>query len=116
MKIHHEDHNETHRLLITDIREDNIILGYPFFEAANPLIDWPMGRMCRVVTMTKMRPSTWAQQITTTLKKTTIAQQLMEQAMSKKEQTWEELVPEQYHKFSSIFLEKDSKRFPGPRK
>jgi reverse transcriptase-like protein/integrase-like protein len=40
----------------------------------------------------------------------------MEQAMSKKEQAWEELIPEQYHKFSSIFSEKDSERFPGPRK
>jgi reverse transcriptase-like protein/integrase-like protein len=40
----------------------------------------------------------------------------MEQALSKKEQTWEELVPEQYHKFGSIFSETDSKRFPGPRK
>jgi hypothetical protein len=43
MKICHEDHNETHRLLVADIGEDDIILGYPFFEAANPLIDWPIG-------------------------------------------------------------------------
>jgi hypothetical protein len=58
----------------------------------------------------------WIDRITTLLKKTTVAQQLAEQATSKKEQTWEELVPEQYHKFSSIFSEKDSERFPGPRK
>jgi reverse transcriptase-like protein len=36
--------------------------------------------------------------------------------MSKEEQSWEELVPKQYHKFGSIFLEVDSERFPGPRK
>jgi hypothetical protein len=50
------------------------------------------------------------------LKKTTITQQLAEQATSKKEQTWEELVPKQYYKFGSIFSEKDSEIFPGPRK
>jgi hypothetical protein len=50
------------------------------------------------------------------LKRTTIAQQLAEQASSKEEQTWEELIPKQYHKFGSIFLEMDSERFPGPRK
>jgi hypothetical protein len=41
-----------------DIGEDNIILGYPFFEAANPLIDWLMGRMCEKVTMIEVLPST----------------------------------------------------------
>jgi gag-polyprotein putative aspartyl protease len=51
MSIGHEDYKETHRLLVADIREDNIILGYPFFEAVNPLIDWPMGRICRTITM-----------------------------------------------------------------
>jgi hypothetical protein len=50
------------------------------------------------------------------LKKTTVAQQLAEQASNKEEQSWEELVLKQYHKFSSIFSEVDSERFPGPRK
>jgi hypothetical protein len=58
----------------------------------------------------------WIRRIAATLKKTTIAQQLAEQASSKEEQTWEELVPQQYHKFGSIFSEVDSERFPGPRK
>jgi hypothetical protein len=50
------------------------------------------------------------------LKKTTVAQQLAKQASSKEEQSWEELVLKQYHKFGSIFSEVDSERFPGPRK
>jgi hypothetical protein len=54
MRIRHKDHDKMHRLLVTDIGEDNIILGYPFFEAANPLINWPMGRMHGVVTMTEV--------------------------------------------------------------
>jgi hypothetical protein len=121
MKIHHEDHNETYRLLVIDIGENDIILGYPFFRAANPLIDWPMGRMHGMITMTEVQPPiknhpSWICRIIDTLKKTIITQQLMEQAMSKKEQTWEELMPKQYHKFGSIFSEKDSERFLGPRK
>jgi hypothetical protein len=51
MKIHHEDYNEMHRLLVTDIGKDDIILGYPFFEATNLLIDWPMGRMRGMITL-----------------------------------------------------------------
>jgi hypothetical protein len=56
--IRHKDYDETYRFLVADIREDNIILGYPFFEAANPLIDWPMGRMHGTITMTEVQPST----------------------------------------------------------
>jgi hypothetical protein len=40
----------------------------------------------------------------------------VEQASSKEEQTWEELVPKQYHQFGSIFSETDSESFPRPRK
>ena len=48
--------------------------------------------------------------------KTTVAQQLAEQAANKRKKTWEELVPPIYHSFSSIFLEKASERFPNCRK
>jgi gag-polyprotein putative aspartyl protease len=54
LSIHHENYNEEHRFLVADIGEDDIILGYSFFEAANPLIDWPMGRMRGTITMTKV--------------------------------------------------------------
>jgi hypothetical protein len=58
MKIHHKDHDEIHRLLVADIREDDIILEYSFFEAANPLINWPMGKMHGMITMIEVRPPT----------------------------------------------------------
>jgi hypothetical protein len=121
MQVFHESHNQIHRFLVTDIGKDDIILGYPFFEVANPMVNWPMGKVHGLLTMAEIwLPAKgcpfWIRRIVTILKKTTIAQQLAEQAMSKKEQTWEELVPEQYHKFGSIFSEKDSKRFPRPRK
>jgi hypothetical protein len=78
MIIYHEEYDEMHRFLVADIGEDNIILGYPFFKAANPLIDWPMGRMHGTITMMEVRPSvkdrpSWIHQIENTLKKTTIA-------------------------------------------
>jgi hypothetical protein len=77
--------------------------------------------MRETITMTEVRPpvkgpSSWICRIALMLKRTTVAQQLAEQASNKEEQSWEELVPGQYHKFGSIFLETDSKRFPGPRK
>jgi len=34
-----------------------------------------------------------------------VAQQLVEKATDKKEQTWQELVPEQYHKYGKVFFE-----------
>jgi hypothetical protein len=46
-----------HRFLVADIGDDDIILGYPFFEAANPLIDWPTGRMCGTIMMTEVQSS-----------------------------------------------------------
>jgi aspartyl protease len=77
MSISHEDYKEMHRLLVADIREDDIILGYPFIEAVNPLIDWPMGKMHGTITMTEIWPSTrdrpsWIRWVVNTLKKTTV--------------------------------------------
>jgi aspartyl protease len=54
LSIRHENYDEEHRFLVADIGEDDIILGYPFFEAANPLIDWPTGRMRGTITMTEV--------------------------------------------------------------
>jgi hypothetical protein len=50
------------------------------------------------ITMTEVQmpikgPSSWIRWISLMLKKTTVAQQLAEQASSKEEQSWEELVP-----------------------
>jgi hypothetical protein len=56
IKIHHKDYNEMHRLLVADIGEDDIILGYPFFKATNLLIDWPTGRMHGAITLTETQP------------------------------------------------------------
>jgi hypothetical protein len=123
MQVAHKSHCQAHRFLVADIGKDDIILGYPFFEAANLMVNWPIGKVHGVLALTEIQPlsvldthSLWVRRLTDAVKKTTVAQQLMEEASDKKERTWEELVPKQYHKFSSIFSKKDSEQFPGPRK
>jgi hypothetical protein len=51
MQVFHESHNKVHRFLVTDIGEDDIILGYPFFEVANPMVNWPMGKVHGLLTL-----------------------------------------------------------------
>ena len=77
-----------HRFLIADIGEDDLILGYPFFEVINPWIDWQTGVTEETITLLShdewgrgspgLEEVGWA-------KKVTIAQQLAEKAMDKKE-------------------------------
>ncbi len=120
-QVFHESHCQNHCFLIADIGEDDIILGYPFFEAANPMIDWPTGKVHRALVLTKVRPilvqdmRTKLQKLLAVVKRTNVTQQLAIDTLDKKEQTWQELVPKQYHKFGSIFSKKDSERFPGKR-
>ncbi len=108
---------------MADIGEDDIILGYPFFKAANPQVDWPTSKVhgalglmeIRLQPVLDTRQSMWRRMLDA-IKRTMVAQQLAEQATNKVEKTWQELVPPQYHKFGSIFSEKDSECFPGPWK
>ncbi len=55
-QVFHESHCQTHHFRIADIGEDDIILGYPFFEAANPMIDWPTGKVHGALVLTEVRP------------------------------------------------------------
>jgi RNase H-like domain found in reverse transcriptase/Reverse transcriptase (RNA-dependent DNA polymerase)/Integrase zinc binding domain/Chromo (CHRromatin Organisation MOdifier) domain/Aspartyl protease len=109
LEMLHGDHRGKHMFFVADIGEDELILGYPFFEATNPLIDWSTGQTMGTVWLTRL-PST---PMEIALKKTTVAQQLAEQAADKQKKTWEELVPTIYHRFGQVFSEKASERFPG---
>ncbi len=103
-KINYQGKETHHKFLIADIGEDNIILGYPFFEGTNPNINWT-NRIMKGMT----EDSSW---IKTLLGKTTVAQQLAEVATEKKKRSWDELVPEQYHDLEKVFSETTSERFP----
>ncbi len=109
-KVNYQGKEARHKFLIADIGEDDIILGYPFFEGTNPDIDWTKGTMKGTVELKGMtKDSCW---IKTLLGKTTVAQQLAEVATEKKKKNWDELVPEQYHDLEKVFSEITSERFP----
>ena len=108
MNVKGDNLQKTHRFLVADIGEDNLILGYPFFEDINPRIDWPTGVMMKPVTLIPLDEAAYAN-------KTTIAQQLAEQATDKKDRTWQEQVSHRYHKHGKVFSEQASERFPGKR-
>jgi hypothetical protein len=56
MQVAHDSHCQAHRFLVTNIGEDDIILGYPFFEAANPMVNWLMGKVHGVLALTGIQP------------------------------------------------------------
>ena len=130
LHIRHQNTTENHMFLMADIAEDDLILGYPFFESANPQIDWTKGTI-----LGKVELNGWAKEDykwiescpeweegdklwlkTTMICKTTVAQQLAKQVTDKWKKTWQELVPLWYHSFGSIFSEEASERFPERRK
>ena len=43
--IKHDGKPQKHLFYITNIGEDDVILGYPFLEAANPIINWEKGEL-----------------------------------------------------------------------
>ena len=109
-KVRYQGKETCHKFLIADIGEDDIILGYPFFEGTNPNIDWTKGTIDGMVELKGMiEDSSW---IKTLLGKTTVAQQLAEAATEKKKKTWDELVLKQYHDLEKVFFKVASERFP----
>jgi len=105
-QVFHESHCQTHWFLIVDIGEDDIILGYPFFKATNPMVDWPTSKVHGTLVLTEVWPApipythlSYVTRIIEAIKKTNVAQQLAIEVSDKQEKTWQELVLQQYHKF-----------------
>jgi Reverse transcriptase (RNA-dependent DNA polymerase)/gag-polyprotein putative aspartyl protease len=114
LTIRCKGHCALHRFLVADIGEDNIILGYPFFEATNPQIDWPIGVVGKPISLSSHK-TLRQEDVTRTsnpARKVTVTQQLAEQATNKKERTWEEQVPIEYHKYRKVFSKQALERFP----
>ena len=119
-----DQHFANHWFLVADIGEDNLILGYPFFEAVNPKVDWPTSVLMKQVTL--FNHDEWAEKIPgwdtmdaewahVHVRRTTVAQQLAEKATDKTEHTWQEIVPVKYHSHNKVFSEAASERFPRKR-
>jgi hypothetical protein len=76
-------------------------------EAVNPQINWRSGKLYRAVTLKGMHKGDALK-----IAKTTMVQQLAEAATDKKERSWDEIVPKEYHQHTFIFSEKESHHMP----
>src|SRR6266702_6533061 len=124
---------KTLRFLIMNLRKDEVILGYPWLTAFEPIIHWreaTLDKKCQPVVILSIKPE--EAQIATTilmeeeweevvqkeeepyamLHKTTTASKLAQKAMDKTERTFEQMVPEEYRRHARTFNEKESHRFP----
>jgi len=129
----------SHAFFVTNIGRDDFILGYPFFEASSPNIDWAGGCIEGFTTISSINANTWQPPhkgtqrqdstpawvrcipgwekgdeiwLQTRITKTTVAQQLAEAATDKKKHMWQEIVPERYHRHGKVFSEEASEQFP----
>ena len=108
LMIQYQNTVTKHHFLIADIGEDNLILGYPFFKARNPKINWADGVINQDIILSALEE--WRELPDDTLFhpqiiKVTMAQQLAEQAANQRKQSWEEIVPRKYHHHGKVFLE-----------
>jgi len=140
--VNNNSRKASHSFFVANIGRDDFILGYPFFEASNPNVDWSGGCIEGFTTISSINADAWQpplkgtkrQESTpawvhcipgweegdeiwlqTRVAKTTVAQQLAEAATDKKKRTWQELVPKRYHRHGKVFSEKASERFPDRR-
>ena len=132
---------EEMRFLVTDLGEDEIILGYPWLAAFQPDIDWKAlvlveelqllviktlglsidAKVERVMKAWIKRARSMAvpgEEVfitrldTETLWKTSTAAQMAANAKLKEEKTWDQIVPRHYHQWKKVFSEEEVKRFP----
>jgi gag-polyprotein putative aspartyl protease len=113
--IKHDRKPRKHLFYITNIGEDDVILGYPFLEAANPIINWEKGKldgMTILITTKAHQEQSQGTKRPMWLAKTTMATQFAMEAASSKKKEWHDFVPKQYHQFKKVFLESASEQFP----
>jgi hypothetical protein len=94
-------------------------LGYPFLEAANPVINWEKGELDRTTILISTKAHQEQSQGTKRpmwLAKTTMATQFTMEVASSKKKEWHDFVPKQYHQFKKVFLESASEQFPEQKK
>ena len=132
---------EDMRFLVTELGEDEIVLGFPWLAAFQPRINWKEAvldeDMQPVVIKTlglqidKEVAKIWkawvesAQKMATPgeeihvikiteerLKRTSTSTQMAVKALPKEEKTWDQIVPSQYHKWKKVFSEEEAKRYP----
>jgi hypothetical protein len=103
------------RFFLTDLGNQQLILGYPWFTAMQPQIDWARGWLeyahLPVVLQTN-KSATNDLSIRAADSRQTIASKLAEQAIKSKPEI---LLPTEYQQFAKVFSEKALERFPPSR-
>ena len=128
------------RFLITDLGEDEIVLGYPWLAAFQPHIDWKNATLDeeeQPLVIRTLDPSldkevarirkAWIQRAedlaepgeeifvrkldSAQMRKASTSTQLAAKAKPQEEKTWDQIVPPQYHKWK-VFSEKEAQRLP----
>jgi hypothetical protein len=107
------DQTRTMRFFLTNLGEQKVILGYPWFAAVQPVIDWAKGwiayEQLPVVIKARIRRTTAKIHTATASDRQTLASKLAE-----KHATQSLPISKEYHRHSFIFSEAESKRFPPP--
>jgi len=57
--VNNNSQKASHAFFVANIGHDNFILGYPFFEASNPNVDWSGGRIEGFTTISSINANTW---------------------------------------------------------
>ena len=88
-----------------------MILGYSFLAITNPELDWKKGTMKGTVVTSTHDAHKW--KVLSQIQKTTTLRQLaIKEAGKKLQQTWDQIVPKQYHHFKKVFSEEELKWLP----
>ena len=91
-----------------------MILGYPFLIITNPELDWKKGTMKGTVVTSMHNAHKW-KVLSQIWKTTTLTQLAIKEAEKKPQQTWDQIVPKQYHHFKKVFSQEESKQPPRPK-
>ena len=114
---------KTHKLYVTGLGNQSIILGYPWFQENNPIVNWRTGKITLKSTTQeikdrfKTKVKTWIQNrnskssTTISFKATKSTQLALEKP--KLDKPLKEQVPPQFHDFLDVFSEKASERLPS---
>ena len=130
-------HTDTHDFLVTDLGPENLILGLPWLKKVNPVIDWESGEMELPSSPEKPNstPISPFEQISANraTRRACIKAGIIEDSSdelwmcagftlstelaakaneSKAKRTFEEMVPEEYRKYTKVFSEVESQRLP----
>jgi hypothetical protein len=114
LEVRTGDQTWTMHFFLTDLGEQKVILGYPWFAAVQPIIDWAKGwiayEQLPMVIKAKARQPPMKIHTAAASDRQTLASKLAEEHATKPPP-----IPNEYCQHTFVFSEAESKRFPPPR-